>query len=262
MKHIWSLFTNAGSLWVAWVHANLLKGKCFWTVKIPQECTWSWRAILNLRDGARKFIRFEVGDGKTIFLWHDLWHPAEVLVQRYGFRVIYDAASNPEAKVDFVLKDKTWNWRLVRFDALVTSQSQPFLVELKDEDKAHLQATKFGKFSCAVRYAEIRDKSSEVEWWKLLWFHLTISKHSFIGLLVVINKLSTRDRMAKWGYLGDSLCVFFCRNCLESRDHLFFECSFTRRIWDDMMKLCLVSNAEFVREDLIAWGARELKGKG
>ena len=67
MKHIWSLFTNAGSLWVAWVHANLLKGKCFWTVKIPQECTWSWRAILNLRDGARKFIRFEVGDGKTIF---------------------------------------------------------------------------------------------------------------------------------------------------------------------------------------------------
>ena len=151
--------------------------------------------------------------------------------------------------MDFVLKDKTWNWRLARFDALVTSQSQPFLVELKDEDKAHLQATKFGKFSCAVRYAEIRDKSSEVEWWKLLWFHLTISKHSFIGLLVVINKLSTRDRMAKWGYLGDSLCVCVCccccccRNCLESRYHLFFECSLTRRIWDGMIKLCLVSNA-------------------
>ena len=117
--------------------------------------------------------------------------------------------------MDFVLKDKTWNWRLVRFDALVTSQSQPFLVELKDEDKALWQATKFGKFSCAVRYAEIRDKSSEVEWWKLLWFHLTISKHSFIGLLVVINKLSTRDRMAKWGYLGDSLCVFFVEIVLK-----------------------------------------------
>ena len=27
------------------------------------------------------------------------------------------------------------------------------------------------------------------------------------------------------------------------------------------MKLCLVSNAQFVWEDLIAWGARELKGK-
>ena len=112
MKYIWSLFTKVGSLWVAWIHANLLKGKCFWTLKIPQEHTWSWRAILKLRDEVGKFIRFEVGDGKTIFFWHDLWHPAGVLIQRFGSHVIYDATSNPEAKVDFVLKDKTWIWRL------------------------------------------------------------------------------------------------------------------------------------------------------
>ena len=107
MKHIWSLFTNVGSLWVAFIHANLLKGKCFWIVKSPQECTWSCGAILKLRDEARKFIRFEVGDGKTIFLWHDLWHPTGVLVQRFGSPVIYDVASNPEAKMNSVLKDKT-----------------------------------------------------------------------------------------------------------------------------------------------------------
>ena len=67
MKHIWSLFTKVGSLWVAWIHANLLKGKCFWTLKIPLECTWSWRAILKLRDEVRKFIRFEVGMGNLYF---------------------------------------------------------------------------------------------------------------------------------------------------------------------------------------------------
>ena len=108
MKHIWSLFTNAGSLWVAWIHANLLKGKCFWIVRIPQEFTWNWRAVLKLRDEARKFIRFEVGDGKTIFLWHDLWRPTRALVQRFGSHVIYDAASNPKAKMDSMLKNKTW----------------------------------------------------------------------------------------------------------------------------------------------------------
>ena len=42
-----------------------------------------------------------------MFLWHDLWHPTGVLVQRFGSLVIYDVASNPEAKVNFVLKDKT-----------------------------------------------------------------------------------------------------------------------------------------------------------
>jgi len=73
MKHIWNLFINAGSLWVAWIHANLLKGKCFWTVKIPQESTWGWREILKLRDEARKFIRFEVGDGETILPLASYW---------------------------------------------------------------------------------------------------------------------------------------------------------------------------------------------
>ena len=38
------------------------------------------------------FIKFEVWDGKTIFLWHDNWHPIV-------YRVIYDAGSKPEAKV-------------------------------------------------------------------------------------------------------------------------------------------------------------------
>lgn len=32
-----SLFAQAGSLWVAWVHSNLLKNKCFWVVKIAQD---------------------------------------------------------------------------------------------------------------------------------------------------------------------------------------------------------------------------------
>ena len=74
----------------------------------------------------------------------------------------------------------------------------------------------------------------------------------------VVKKLDRVLINQEW---GSCLCVF-CRNCLESRDHIFFECSFTRRIWDDMMQLCLVSNAQFVWEDLIALGVKELKGKG
>jgi hypothetical protein len=35
IRHIWSLFVKAGSLWVAWVKENLLKGKSFWQVSIP-----------------------------------------------------------------------------------------------------------------------------------------------------------------------------------------------------------------------------------
>ena len=57
------------------------------------------------------FIKFEVGDGKTIFLWHDNWHPIGTLSLEFGYRVIYDAASKPEAKVESVLRDKVWIWK-------------------------------------------------------------------------------------------------------------------------------------------------------
>jgi hypothetical protein len=30
LNHIWSLFTKAGSLWVAWIEANWLKGRSLW----------------------------------------------------------------------------------------------------------------------------------------------------------------------------------------------------------------------------------------
>ena len=45
MKLIWNLFTQVGSLWVAWVQQCLLKGRCFWTIKVPQDCTWGMEAI-------------------------------------------------------------------------------------------------------------------------------------------------------------------------------------------------------------------------
>jgi hypothetical protein len=96
MRHIW-LFAKARSLWVTWVKENLLKGKSFWQVSIPQICTWSWRKLLKLRDEAKHFIYFDVGNGKNIYLWFDAWHPDGVLYEKYGHRVIYDSHSKLEA---------------------------------------------------------------------------------------------------------------------------------------------------------------------
>ena len=38
-------------------------GTYFWTIKVPQDCTWGCRAILKLRSEVRRFIKFDVGDG-------------------------------------------------------------------------------------------------------------------------------------------------------------------------------------------------------
>jgi hypothetical protein len=60
MHHIWSLFMRVGSLWVAWMHAMLLKGRSFWQVSITQICSWTWRKLLRLRDEASNFLSFAI----------------------------------------------------------------------------------------------------------------------------------------------------------------------------------------------------------
>lgn len=66
MRHIWSLFARSDSIWVAWVKVNLLRGRSFWHVNIPQNCTWTWQKLLKMRDEADTSITFDVRDGQDI----------------------------------------------------------------------------------------------------------------------------------------------------------------------------------------------------
>jgi hypothetical protein len=71
LRHVWSLFARFGSIWVAWVKESFLKMRSFWSVGIPQSYFWSWRKILKLRDVAKRFLKFEVGNGENIHMWLD-----------------------------------------------------------------------------------------------------------------------------------------------------------------------------------------------
>jgi hypothetical protein len=67
--------------------------------------------------------------------------------------------------------------------------------------------------------------------------------------------------MLKWGFNVDGNCVF-CRNAIETRNHIFFDCSFSKRIWRNVMALCLISDPQFCWEHLVEWGSMHLKRKG
>jgi hypothetical protein len=260
LRHVWNLFVKSGSLWVAWIEAYVLKGRSFWVAKVPQSCSWTWRKLLNLREVARDFIHFSVGEGNKIFLWLDLWHPDGILLAKYGFRPIYDAGSQINAKLSSVIRDHHWNWPPARSDVLVSIQSQLSLVPLGDSDQAWWSISKSGKYTCNETWDHIRNKRDIVSWWRLIWFPLAIPKQAFLLWLAVKNRLVTGERMASWGFQGDVLCVF-CRGCIEGRDHLFFQCSFSRRIWKFVLDRCLITFSSDDWEEIIARGVHDWKGK-
>ena len=170
----------------------------------------------------------------------------------YGPRVIYDAASSFEATLCRVLKDKEWHWRSARSEDLVKIRSKLQSTDLKENYRVIWTATPSGKFGIAATWNHLQRKKSKVPCWRLIWFSAAIPKHSFIGWLAM-NGLSTNLRLIQWGNIGDSLCSY-CRMIIETRKHLFFECPFSKRIWQAIMELSLVPSMPYKWEEVVNWG--------
>jgi len=85
---------------------------------------------------AKEFLSFKVGDGTRIFLWQDCWHPDGYLLDRNGYRPVYDASSCVDAKLSSIIRDGEWYWPYARSDLLVYIQSQLLLVNIGVENLA------------------------------------------------------------------------------------------------------------------------------
>lgn len=56
-----------------------------------------------------QFIKYKVGDGRSVFAWLDNWHPMGPLKQKFGHNVICDAASFENAKMTEFVGGNCWN---------------------------------------------------------------------------------------------------------------------------------------------------------
>lgn len=56
---------------------------------------------------------FQMENG-NIFMWHDAWHLLGPLLLKYPYRLVYDAASSPQAKLSSVISGESWNWPVAR----------------------------------------------------------------------------------------------------------------------------------------------------
>lgn len=57
----------------------------------------------------------------------------------------------------------------------------------------------------------------------------------------MLGRISTMDRVSRWSQGVHTTCVL-CKTTSESRSHLFFECTFTSQIWEQLTKGILQSS--------------------
>ena len=106
----------------------------------------------------------------------------------------------------------------------------------------------------------IYPKKKKVSWHRLIWATFVVPKHTFISWLAVLNRLPTKERIKAWGLEVDDKCVM-CRNAEETRDHVFFGCTFFKKIWNEVLALCGKAKEVTSWREKVEWAISRLKGK-
>ncbi|GJX26958.1 reverse transcriptase domain, reverse transcriptase zinc-binding domain protein [Tanacetum coccineum] len=98
-------------------------------------------------------------------------------------------------------------------------------------------------FSVRTVWDSIRQKHDTVPWYHVVWFANGVPRFSFHMWLVVHGKLKTQDKLSQWEVNGDlTMSCSLCENQPDSHEHIFFECMFSKQVWDIMKGLAGLSN--------------------
>ncbi|KAL4588964.1 hypothetical protein LXL04_001865 [Taraxacum kok-saghyz] len=147
-----------------------------------------------------------------------------------------------------VLRDKIWKhvwikpgwpggWD-IRFPSIQMQGLPNLQMNGKDQVLWKDITGKVTNFSPTQVWSDIRKRNPTVLWYKIVWFKSQIPSHAFILWLALHNRLMTHDRMITWSTNANLQCTL-CNTNPDSIVHLFFECNYSREVWN---KVCLLCN--------------------
>ena len=236
MKLIWRILSSRSSMWVQWIHKYLIRKGSFWSVKESSSLgSWMWKKLLKLRPLAMPLTRVEVCNSSTTSFWYDKWSQLGVLINLTGERGCIDLGVSIHAMVERAVQSYRRRrhitnvllqieQEILRLRALGLSQ-QDDMALWKRENDVFQQG-----FESSQTWNLIRAQSPHVPWFKGISFKEATLKFSFLTWLAVHNRLSTGDRILKWNPQAFSIC-WLCKTATETRDHLFFDFSFSKEVW-------------------------------
>ena len=150
------------------------------------------------------------------------------------------------------MQNNSWSWRKL---LQLKAQASKFL-----EMRNVFTIWKYygSKYCVAKVWKELRPSQNKVTWHRLLWSNLVIPKHTVIAWMAVLNRLPTMDRLVAWS-LADSGNCRLCQDGMETKDHLFFGCCYSRAIWRAILNLCGLRREVHNWKAKLKWAIQKLK---
>ncbi|XP_021993761.1 uncharacterized protein LOC110890459 [Helianthus annuus] len=186
----WSVIVKRESLWVAWIHDHRLKERSFWDCRIPNNCSWSWRKIMQLRPLIQPYVWAKHGNGRQVSAWFDTWSGVGPQNKFLSYRTISNGGFSLNTKVKDISNDGGWTWPLAWYDLFPVLNNVPHHVLIDHvEDKFCWKLNdKLKDFSTTVVWQSLRTSEMEINWMNIVWFSQCIPKHAFLMWLIIRKK--------------------------------------------------------------------------
>ncbi|XP_059295395.1 uncharacterized protein LOC132048717 [Lycium ferocissimum] len=84
-------------------------------------------------------------------------------------------------------------------------------------------------------YLQLVGEHTRIQWKCLMYANDARRKAVFTMWLAMHGRLLTLDRLDSWGMIVDTKCVL-CQGHDETRNHLLLECSFSKSVWQSILK--------------------------
>ncbi|XP_038991416.1 uncharacterized protein LOC120114654 [Hibiscus syriacus] len=97
-------------------------------------------------------------------------------------------------------------------------------------DVAHLFSSQVCYLNARRVWDDLRATAPKVSWHHLVWFPGRIPKYNIIAWMTMLNRLPARARLVEMGLTIETDKCLLCGIVAETRDHLFFECSFAKEL--------------------------------
>ncbi|GKA31569.1 reverse transcriptase zinc-binding domain-containing protein [Tanacetum coccineum] len=198
-----------------------------------------WKDLLKLRDKVRDHVLWKIGDGTKVSAWNDRWDSLGHLSDTISSRDIHEAGLTMESTLAELVNINNGNWPEGWEDEypILSNYQIPQLSNGIEDKIVWVDNTGAERvFGTRIVWKDWSYYGAKMEWYPVIWYNMSIPKHTFVVWMALQNKLMTQENIAKWKD-DDGMKCSLCQCCMDSLEHLFFMCPYTNAVWGEIQKM-------------------------
>jgi hypothetical protein len=236
LKSVHKFFNNHDLPWV-----NLVWSNYYRTDRLP-SCSrigsfW-WKSLLSLAQDFKGLAAPNIGNGRTILFWGDLWNkgiPTQQYPELFSFACnsklsINEAKQNGHLFEIFQLPLSEQAYE--QYLELNEAWGQITVTDAKDTWKL-IRGSE--NFSTKKTYKHLMGQTQVHQIFRLLWKNKSQPKHKVFFWLWLKNRLNTRNMLRRKNMAFES---YTCENYIWQKEetlyHLFLRCNFAEACWNSI----------------------------